>query len=388
MKKILTLILLLSSVATYAQQTETAAESKYGPFLTNKFFDNWFLSVGGGAQVFFGEFDGELGLGDRIAPAFDVSLGKWITPAIGLRGQFAGLKVKGAVMGLQGRYREGATGTANLYEENFSMFNLHGDLLWNISNTIAGYNPSRFWSFVPFAGVGYARSWKEDVNPVVKEVGFSTGLLNKLRLSDAVDLNLELRALLVNERFDGLEIGEGIEELTSATIGFTYNFKKRGFDRPEKPIVPDYTPYTSKISDLEKQIAAADAAAKKLASDLSAEKNKKPQTITKTEYVVAPMAVWFPINGTKLTDKDLINLGNYAETIKKSGNKFKILGSADKATGSKKINQKLSEGRASAVYDALVNKFGVDPSKLEVIAKGDENEPFDKPVLNRVVILE
>ncbi|MCK9305894.1 MAG: hypothetical protein M0P27_10925, partial [Bacteroidales bacterium] len=152
MKKILTLILLLSSVATYAQQTETAAESKYGPFLTNKFFDNWFLSVGGGAQVFFGEFDGELGLGDRIAPAFDVSLGKWITPAIGLRGQFAGLKVKGAVMGLQGRYREGATGTANLYEENFSMFNLHGDLLWNISNTIAGYNPSRFWSFVPFAG--------------------------------------------------------------------------------------------------------------------------------------------------------------------------------------------------------------------------------------------
>ncbi|MDD2426103.1 MAG: hypothetical protein PHU00_08790, partial [Bacteroidales bacterium] len=332
MKKILTLILLLSAVATYAQQNEATAESKYGPFLTNKFFDNWFLSVGGGGQVFFGEFDGELGLGDRIAPSFDVSLGKWITPAIGLRGQFAGLKVKGAVSGLQGRYREGATGTANLYEENFSMFNLHGDLLWNISNTIAGYNPSRFWSFVPFAGVGYARSWKEDVDPVVKEVGFSTGLLNKLRLSDAVDLNLELRALLVNERFDGLEIGEGIEELTSATIGFTYNFKQRGFDRPEKPIVPDYTPYTTKISDLEKQIAAADAAAKKLAADLNVEKNKKPQTITKTEYVVAPMAVWFPINGTKLTDKDLINLGNYAETIKKSGNKFKILGSADKAT--------------------------------------------------------
>jgi len=387
MKKILTLVLLLSTVATFAQ-TGATTESKYGPFLTNKFFDNWFLSAGGGVQVFFGEFDGELGLGERLAPAVDISLGKWITPAIGLRGQFAGLNVKGAVMGLQGKYREGTTGITNLYEENFNMFNLHGDLLWNISNTIAGYNPSRFWSFVPFAGVGYARSWKADVEPVVKEVGFSTGLLNKLRLSDAVDLNLELRALLVNERFDGLEIGEGIEELTSATIGFTYNFKKRGFDRPEKPIVPDYTPYTSKISDLERQIAAADAAAKKLAADLTAEKNRKPQTITKTEYLVSPFAIWFPINGAKLTDMDLINLGNFAESIKKSGNKFKILGSADKATGTKKINQKLSEGRANAVYDALVNKFGVNPSQLEVIAKGDNNEPFGKPILNRVVILE
>jgi len=35
-----------------------------------------------------------------------------------------------------------------------------------------------------------------------------------------------------------------------------------------------------------------------------------------------------------------------------------------------------------------VNKFGVDPSKLEVVAKGDENEPFDKAVLNRVVVVE
>jgi outer membrane protein OmpA-like peptidoglycan-associated protein len=84
----------------------------------------------------------------------------------------------------------------------------------------------------------------------------------------------------------------------------------------------------------------------------------------------------------------MINLGNYAEIIKKSGNKFKIMGSADKETGNKKYNMKLSKDRANRVYDVLVNKFGVNPSQLEVIAKGQENEPFDKPVLNRVVIVE
>ena len=84
----------------------------------------------------------------------------------------------------------------------------------------------------------------------------------------------------------------------------------------------------------------------------------------------------------------MVNLGFYAEMMKKSGENYKIMGSADKETGNKKINQKLSEQRAKNVYDALVNKFGVNPSQLEIIAKGDTNEPYNKPVLNRVVDIE
>ena len=174
----------------------------------------------------------------------------------------------------------------------------------------------------------------------------------------------------------------------SATVGFTYNFARRGFDKYKEPIIPDYTPYTSKISDLEKQIADADVKTKKLSSDLAAEKNKKPEIVKSVEYIASPLAIFFPISQSRLTDMDLINLGNFAEAVKKSGKKYKIMGSADKATGNKKLNMKISQSRADAVYNALVNKFGVNPSQLEVIAKGDENEPFGKPVLNRVVILE
>ncbi|HBY02011.1 MAG TPA: hypothetical protein DEG92_05660, partial [Rikenellaceae bacterium] len=70
------------------------------------------------------------------------------------------------------------------------------------------------------------------------------------------------------------------------------------------------------------------------------------------------------------------------------GKKFRISGSADHQTGTKKFNQEISEKRAQRVLDVLVNKFGVDPGKLEIIAKGDENEPYDKAILNRVVIVE
>jgi outer membrane protein OmpA-like peptidoglycan-associated protein len=386
-KKFLTVMILLISVAAYAQGQNEG--NKYGPYVTNKFFDNWFISVGGGVQVLYGEHDNVAAFGKRLTPALDFSLGKWITPTIGVRGQFAGFSAKGLAGSALAKFKEGASSEHTGYwDEKFSFFNLHGDLLWNISNSIGGYRADRTWEFIPFLGVGYAKSWKENVNPTYKEATASTGVINKIRLSDAFNFNIELRALLVNDRFDGFEIGQGIEEIVSATVGFTYNFPRRGFDKYKEPIIPDYTPYTSKISDLEKQIAVTDAKAKKLAADLNVEKNKKPEIVKSVEYIASPLAIFFPISQSRLTDMDLINLGNFAEAVKKSGKKYKILGSADKATGSKKINMKISQDRANAVYNALVNKFGVNPAQLEVIAKGDENEPFAKPVLNRVVILE
>ena len=61
---------------------------------TNHFFDNWFFSVGGGAQVLFGD-QSDLGkFKKRIAPALQISIGKWFTPGLGLRLQYSGLQSK------------------------------------------------------------------------------------------------------------------------------------------------------------------------------------------------------------------------------------------------------------------------------------------------------
>ena len=56
-KSLLTIALLVFSVALFAQKVEKGND-KYGPFLTNKFSDNWFFSVGGGIQIYYGEYDG------------------------------------------------------------------------------------------------------------------------------------------------------------------------------------------------------------------------------------------------------------------------------------------------------------------------------------------
>ena len=77
-----------------------------------------------------------------------------------------------------------------------------------------------------------------------------------------------------------------------------------------------------------------------------------------------------------------------AKVIKDAPNTtYKVAGFADKATGSVKTNQTLSEKRAQAVYDALVAE-GVNPSQLEKIAMGGTDPMFEKAYLNRVVILE
>ena len=64
-----------------------------------------------------------------------------------------------------------------------------------------------------------------------------------------------------------------------------------------------------------------------------------------------------------------------------------MAGYADEATGSAKWNQKLSEARAQAVYDALI-KEGVSKDQLELIGFGGTANMFGKNFLNRVVILE
>ena len=67
---------------------------------------------------------------------------------------------------------------------------------------------------------------------------------------------------------------------------------------------------------------------------------------------------------------------------------FTLIGSADKDTGTKEINQRLSEQRMEYVYNLLKDKYGIDPSRLVKKAEGDTNNRFAEPELNRAVIVE
>ena len=106
--------------------------------------------------------------------------------------------------------------------------------------------------------------------------------------------------------------------------------------------------------------------------------------------IPASTAVFFEINKANLTDRDRVRLQMYADAIKASNTdtKFSVAGYADKATGSVKRNQTLSEQRAKVVYDYLIS-CGVPADRLVTSANGGVDAMFfNKDVLSRTVILK
>ena len=100
--------------------------------------------------------------------------------------------------------------------------------------------------------------------------------------------------------------------------------------------------------------------------------------------------VTFNINKSKLQNKDRVNLGKIAEALKDTDDSVILLltGYADEGTGTVKINERLSRERAEAVYNCLVNEFGVKPEKLETAYKGGvENMFYDDAILSRSVVI-
>ena len=382
------MVSLMGFAAMAQDETVIDVQGQKGPYVTNGFWDNWFISAGGGVQVYFGQSDTYGDFGKRISPALDVSLGKWITPSTGVRLQYSGLKAKGWTHGLL-PYSDGRADAKGYYKESFNTMNLHADFLWNMSNAIGGER-DRFWNVIPFAGVGWARSSANSTHK--DEIAFTVGLLHNWRLSDALDMNIEMKSMLVNQRFALSDGPKGANALGSLTVGLTYKFGKRGFQRASDLIVvEDNTRYVEQIAALESMLAKAEQKRLQLLQQLEDRNDEltEERSIEVPVPVMPELAIFFEIGKAKLTDKAMINIGYLADAIKQFPNKkFILFASADKETGTPEFNMQLSKKRGDAVYNALVDKFGVDPGQLTVQAVGSQEQKYDGAQLNRVVVIE
>lgn len=349
---------------------------------TNHFWDNWFITLGVGPQMMFGDHDKQIGLGKRISPSLDIAVGKWFTPGIGVRLMYNGLSMRGATRwgGAHSTGDQVPGWGSGMYYSKFKYYNLRADVLFNLSNLFCGYRENRIWNSSFYAGVGYMRTWEA---PTAGDVTMSAGWLNTFRLCDALDANIDLRASMVDDAIDG-EIGQAkFDGLLGVTVGLTYKFKRRGWDRSKTVIRTN----VGEINSLRDRLDCANAENARLRDELAkAEGQQKQEVINK---VIASNLVIFRIGKADLSKEARANLQLLAEAIKAGDSKavYTITGYADAGTGSQKINERLSKKRAEAVYDCLVNEFGVSESQLKVDYKGGvENMFYDDPRLSRAVI--
>ncbi len=378
------------SATALAQQAEYVEEidmviprqDKY-EVLTNSFWSNWFFSFGGGAEILFGDADQHGKFKDRVSPTLNVALGKWFTPGMGLRLQYSGLQARGYSTDAHAAYVRGNQRSGGLYKQRFDYMNLHGDVLMNLHALFGGYNPDRTYEIIPYLGAGFAHSYSE---PHRQSLTVNAGIIQRFRLSDAMDFHIEIAGFLTEDKFGGDMGGaKGYDGVMNASLGFTYRFPRRGFSRPAPQLISQV-----ELAAMQEKLADLALANRGLQSELNNARNR-PVEVRETEVVVTdmtPRTVFFTIGSAQVDPRAVMSLSYLARQMQKFPNlTYTVNGYADSATGTPELNRELSRKRAQAVVDVLVKEYGIDASRLRVDANGGVDQ-FGQPILNRVVLVE
>ena len=381
----------LSSAAMAQQKTEVVeyeiiqVQDKY-QVITNPFWSNWFFSIGGGAEATFGDNDSAGSFGKRISPTLNISVGKWFTPGLGLRLQYSGLQARGFTYDKGADYVKGAELKDGYYKQRFDYMNLHGDVMFNLNALFGGYNQHRVYEIIPYVGAGFTHNYSK---PHREALSVNAGIINKFRISNAVDINLELSAMAAEDKFDG-EVGcdHGYDGVLSATVGLTYRFPARGFRRPMPQLISQI-----ELAAMQDKLAMMGAQNAELKNALVQAENQPVAEVTETQVIVpdpdiAPRTVFFQIGSAELSPREIMNLSYLAEQMKQFPNAtYTVNGYADSATGTPAFNKELSLKRAQAVKNALVKNYGIAADRLNVEAGGGVDK-FGQPILNRVVLVK
>ena len=394
MKKILMLLALAGLTSGAWAQNSTSEVVEYEVIqvqdkyqvITNPFWSNWFFSIGGGAEATFGDNDKAGSFGKRISPTLNISVGKWFTPGLGLRLQYSGLLARGFTYDGGADYVKGAELKDGYYKQRFDYMNLHGDVMFNLNALFGGYNQHRVYEVIPYVGAGFTHNYSK---PHREALSVNAGIINKFRISNAIDINLELSAMGVEDKFDG-EVGgdHGYDGVLSATVGLTYRFPARGFRRPMPQLISQI-----ELAAMQDKLAMMGAQNAQLKNALVQAENQPVAEVTETEVIVpdpdiAPRTVFFTIGSAELSPREIMNLSYLAEQMKQFPNAtYTVNGYADSATGTPAFNKELSLKRAQAVKNALVKNYGISADRLSIDAGGGVDK-FGQPILNRVVLVK
>lgn len=370
MKKFLLALAVVGlSTSAVAQQTEIPTH-KYS-VATNSFWANWYVSAGADFTAAYTSQENCCNKNpfsvDRGTFGFDVAVGKWFTPGIGLRTKFNGIWAK------QVNTRDD--------HHSYNYWNIHEDVTFNLSNLLFGYNEKRVWNFIPYVGMGVMRNMSANEYALT----YNFGLLNNFRVSSRVQIFADLSCTAGEGFIDGADFGypaksvfatRRYDKLVGLSVGVTYNLGKHTWEK---------TPDVDALMAMNKEQLDALNASLKEQQDENARlrdmlANQKPVTKveTKTQVVTTAQSVFFNIGSSKIASrKDLVNVKEVAEYAKANGSKILVTGYADSKTGSAEFNKQLSEKRAQAVADELV-KMGVNRDNIITEAKGgvDTISPF------------
>ena len=365
-------VLAFVGMTSFALAQETTVPVKKYSVATNSFWSNWFITVGGNYNAFYGDQQHGLGLNNsplkdfRRDWGFGVGIGKSFTPGFALRTKFSGLWGKSV--------------TSEICHENKDMkhyFTINEQMMFNMSNLLFGYNENRVWNVIPYIGAGILRNCTSNVYAL----DVTGGIMSTWKVADKVDIFLDATVLMAEGKADGHTVAhtqslclKNYDMIYSLEAGLKFNLGKSTWAK-----VPDVDALMAmnkeQLDALNASLRDAQAENARLKNLLA---NQKPvaetKEVVKKELATTAQSVFFNINKSKIASrKDLVNVQEVAKYAKANGNKIVVTGYADSKTGKAAYNQALSQKRAETVANELV-KMGVSRDNIIVKAAGGVND--------------
>ncbi|WP_165020497.1 OmpA family protein [Dysgonomonas sp. ZJ279] len=385
MKKVsLLLVLVFAAITVSAQDSGFSTKAgRKATFARNGFFDNWFVGAGAGANMYFAKPDGDASFFDRPTLTANLQLGKWYNPYLGIRAK-------------------GTYGKIHTFANNATVMRtqkaLTGevDVMVNLMNYFGKYNEKRLYSLIPYVGIGAAygggysikspgrATFGEQENQ--KSLTFNGGLINNFRITDKLSLAIELSAVILKDDFDRRIGGDwSYDLLGNASANLIYKLGSKT-DFSEALLMDQ-----GLIDDLNSQINRLRQENAKLSVPKECPKCPDPVTkvveVNKGTGAFISNVVFFRIGSAVIDRNQEISIFNTAKYLQDNPSaKVKIVGYADKKTGTPSINEKLSEKRAKNVANALIKKYNIDSNRVTIEWKGDTEQPYAENAWNRVAI--
>ena len=227
--------------------------------VTNRFWDNWFVSGDIGVHTFRGDWSGHGKFRKTLSPDFNVGVGKWFTPGFGIKMQFGGGNSRGFTE-IWTPYARGEKEHPMLKDDGTPYWRLktkwwdiNAEIMLNLTRIIdawEGYGTREHSNeFIFSAGLGGIHhigdfsGWGEPYGGPHNE-WFGDVELQYSRFfteKKAVSLDVKLRGRFYETHYDLSPIaGRRWDYHMGLQVGMTYYFKQRGWERCSNCSTPVY----------------------------------------------------------------------------------------------------------------------------------------------------
>lgn len=341
------------------------------------FWDNWSMGLQGGATM---KMSGS-GFFKSARPAFGLTIGKQWTPILGTD--------------IQGMGYINTTNSSTLIDA--SDVSLIARM--NLMNLFAGYEGTpRPFEIETSTGLGWLHHYMNgegDTDDLSARVGlnfnfnFGENAAWTFGIKPAVVFNLTgdypSKKMGFNKRHANMEI----------LMGFTYHFADGDGDR-HFALVSAVDPMTlaamnEEVNDLRAIVAAKDVELVGLADELLVVQNQLNECRAKNAMAngdtlnIVESVVAFRFNQSDVESSQMPSIEHVANYLKNNPNVNVTVNGYASPEGTEEYNLQLSQRRAEAVKNILVNKYGIASDRISTIGHG-VGDIFSEPAWNRVGI--